>query len=224
MTDTTGRRADTTRQVILRAAAHQFAARAYHEVGLDDILAEAELTKGAMYFHFPSKHALALAIIEQQNTADDIAIQDLLNRKLSGLESLVDFCYMIAIQDMSQDMARAGLRLIESVGRADGIAANTMRKLAETLTEVVRRAVAEGDIVEQCDPQALGLLLLSLYLGLRQTSDLDRPEQFLLDVEKTVTLVLPGVVTPNRVEYFRQFIRRRTALAIRSVSAQADAE
>jgi AcrR family transcriptional regulator len=45
-------RADTTRRHILRAAAHQFAQRAYHEVGLDDILAEAELTKGAMYFHF----------------------------------------------------------------------------------------------------------------------------------------------------------------------------
>ena len=58
-------RADTTRQQILRAAAHQFARRAYHDVGLDDILAEAELTKGAMYFHFRSKHALAVAIIEQ---------------------------------------------------------------------------------------------------------------------------------------------------------------
>ena len=41
---------------------------AYHQVGLDDVLAEAELTKGAMYFHFRSKHALALAVVEDQAT------------------------------------------------------------------------------------------------------------------------------------------------------------
>jgi len=32
-------------------------------VSLDDILSEAELTKGAMYFHFASKQALASAIV-----------------------------------------------------------------------------------------------------------------------------------------------------------------
>lgn len=64
-TDSPSGRADTTRQQILHAAAHQFARRAYHDVGLDDILAAAQLTKGAMYFHFRSKHALAVAIIEQ---------------------------------------------------------------------------------------------------------------------------------------------------------------
>ena len=58
-------RADATRRQILRAASHQFARRAYHDVGLDDILADAELTKGAMYFHFRSKHALAVAIIDK---------------------------------------------------------------------------------------------------------------------------------------------------------------
>ena len=81
-------RADTTRRQILRAASHQFARRAYHDVGLDDILAEAELTKGAMYFHFRSKHALAVAIIERQITAGTAALDDLLARKLSGLETL----------------------------------------------------------------------------------------------------------------------------------------
>ena len=62
-------RSDTTRDQILRAAAHQFAQRPYYAVGLDDILAQAQLTKGAMYFHFRSKHALALAIVGFSNLA-----------------------------------------------------------------------------------------------------------------------------------------------------------
>ena len=66
MTEQIDRRADTTRRQILRAASHQFAHKAYGLVSLDDILAEAEVTKGAMYFHFRSKHALAVAIVEQR--------------------------------------------------------------------------------------------------------------------------------------------------------------
>jgi hypothetical protein len=58
-------------------------------------------------------------------------------------------------------------------------------------------------------------------MGLRQTSNLDEPEQFLLDLEKTWALALPGFVRPDRLDYFRQFIRRRTAIAIGSTSALA---
>ena len=64
MTEQIDRRADTTRLQILRAASRQFAHKSYSLVSLDDILADAEVTKGAMYFHFRSKHALASAIIE----------------------------------------------------------------------------------------------------------------------------------------------------------------
>ena len=62
MTEASQRRADTTRHRLIAAASHQFAHHPYSMVSLDDILAEAELTKGAMYFHFSSKQALAVAI------------------------------------------------------------------------------------------------------------------------------------------------------------------
>src|SRR5271170_8234299 len=109
MTETTDTRADSTRQQILRAAAHQFAQQPYHQAGLDDVLAEAELTKGAMYFHFRSKHALALAVIDDQTTRSTEAVADLLARKFSGLETLIDFFYQLAAQDLSEDVARAAL-------------------------------------------------------------------------------------------------------------------
>ncbi|WP_156763208.1 TetR family transcriptional regulator, partial [Mycobacterium sp. E787] len=54
MTEDSEGRADTTRHRLIAAAAHQFASRPYSMVSLEDILAEADLTKGAMYFHFAS--------------------------------------------------------------------------------------------------------------------------------------------------------------------------
>ncbi len=216
MTEITDNKADSTRHQILRAAARQFARLPYHQVGLDDVLAEAELTKGAMYFHFRSKHALALAIIEDQATEAKEAVADLLARKFSGLETLIDVSYQIAVRDISEDMARAGFNLLESIGRIEGLQEKRLGAWIETLAVIVGRGTAEGDIFDWCDPQDVGRLLVSTYMGLRQTSNLDEPERFLIDLERTWALVLAGIVRPERTEYFRQFIRRRTALAIGS--------
>jgi TetR/AcrR family transcriptional repressor of nem operon len=221
MTETTDTKADSTRQQILRAAARRFAQLPYHQVGLDDVLAEAELTKGAMYFHFRSKHALALAIIEDQTNHSSDAVADLLTRKLSGLETLIDFSYQLAVRDISDDIARAGLHLLESIGRIEGLQEKQLGVWIETLAVIVGHAIAEGDIVDRCDPQDVGRLLVSTYMGLRQTSNLDEPEKFLLDLERTWALVVSGVVRPDRIDYFKQFIRRRTAIAIGSTSALA---
>jgi len=52
-----------------------------------------------------------------------------------------------------------------------------------------------------------------MYLGLRQTSNLAEPDQFLCDLENVWALVLPGFVKPDRIDYLSQFIKRRTAVA-----------
>jgi TetR/AcrR family transcriptional regulator, transcriptional repressor for nem operon len=209
-------RADTTRRHILKAASHQFARRAYHDVGLDDILAEAELTKGAMYFHFRSKHALAVAIIERQTAAGSVAVENLLARELSGLETLIDFSYLTAVQDLTSDGVRAALNLLESVGRSEGLQDRLLDGWIQALAGVAEQAIAEGDIDHTYDPRDVGRLIVSLHMGLRQTSDLDDAQRFLLDLERSWSLLLGGVLRPERMDYFGQFVRRRGALAINS--------
>lgn len=116
-------------------------------------------------------------------------------------------------------MARAALHLLDSVGRTEGLQAKLLDGWIEALAAVVRRAILEGDVAEGCDPQDVGRLIVSMYLGLRQASDLDAPERFLGDLEKSWLLVLSGIVQPDRIDYFTQFVTRRTALAIRSATA-----
>jgi AcrR family transcriptional regulator len=221
MTESNDSKADSTRQQILFAAARQFARQPYHQVGIDAVLAEAELTKGAMYFHFRSKHAVALAIIDGQTTRSNEAFTDLLARKFSGLETLIDFSYQLAVRDISEDISRAALHLVESIGRIDGLQAKLHREWIDNLTVAVQRGISEGDLLELCDPNDVGRLLASVYMGLRQTSDLDERERFLSDFEKMWTIVLPGFVRPERIDYFRQFIKRRTNIAIGSRPALA---
>jgi AcrR family transcriptional regulator len=221
-TNSTDGRADVTRRQILRAASYQFARRAYHDVCLDDILNEAELTKGAMYLHFHSKYALAVAIIEGQTAAGVVAMEELLSRNLSSLETLIDFSYLIAAWDVQTDGARAGLNLLESAGRSEGMQERLLDRWIHAVAGVAGKAIAEGDIDKRNSPEDVGRFIVSLHMGLRQASNLDEPERFLLDLEKSWSLVLAGILQPERIDYFSQFVRRRTTLAISSAFAGGD--
>lgn len=218
MSELSDKRTDTTRDQILRAATHQFAQRPYYAVGLDDILAEAQLTKGAMYFHFRSKHALALAIVDEQTERAAESVKNLLARKLSGLESLIDVSYLIAVGDITQDVTRASFNLLESVGRTEKLQARLLGGWIQLMGEIAQRGIAEGDIVDQADPEDVGRLLVSIFVGMRQASNLDEPVQLLSDFGKALSTVLGGIVQPDRIDYFAQFVKRRTALAIKAVS------
>lgn len=80
---------------------------------------------------------------------------------------------------------------------------------------IAKRAIGEGDFTADTDPEAVARLLVSIYLGVRQTSDLDDPPRFLTDLEHSWRLAMPGFVEPERLGYLQQFIRRRTAVGIK---------
>lgn len=219
MTEHVDRRADTTRLQIMRAAAHQFACRSYGRVNLDDILADAEVTKGALYFHFRSKHALASAIVDYRSAQARASIEDLLAQKLSGLESLVDISFLLALDDIGDEMARAGLNLLESIGRSDGLQFDVLGTWIAAYAAITRKAITEGDVGKHVSPEDVARVLVSMYMGLRQTSSLDKPEQFLHDMEKAWELVMPGFVESDRRPYLTQFIKRRTLVAVKKATA-----
>src|SRR5881275_537983 len=54
------------RDELLAAALRVFALRGYREAGVDEIAAEAGYSKGALYWHFSSKEALLVALVEER--------------------------------------------------------------------------------------------------------------------------------------------------------------
>ena len=219
MTESSERRADTTRQRLIAAASRQFARRSYSMVSLDDILAEAELTKGAMYFHFPSKQALALAIIDDLTEMSRAAVTETLARKMSGLETLIDLLYLLAVQDTQNQVARAGARLLDTLDNTTALSTTLWQSWIEFVTTVIQKAATEGDVVDH-DPEDIARMLVALWAGIRRISDLDQPEHHLDNLQKAWILVLPGFTNPDRLDYFTRFIKRRHALAVKKVSAQ----
>lgn len=216
MTD--DKKPSTTRRHIIEAAAHEFAVKPYTLVNLDNILAHADVTKGAMYTHFRSKHALAIAVVELRAELMQSSLDELRTPSSSGLETLIDVTYLIATADISEDLARAALNLLESVGRFDGFQVKVIDIWITRLSDIVRQAIANGDVLETSDPVAVARMIVTMYLGLRQTSNLDEPKSLIGDLESTWLLVLPGFTDPQRLDYLSGFIRRRSALAIRNTA------
>jgi AcrR family transcriptional regulator len=60
----TQHRAEETRGRILDAAVKRFAVAGYDAASVDEICAEAGVSKGAFYHHFPSKQAVFLALMQ----------------------------------------------------------------------------------------------------------------------------------------------------------------
>ncbi len=220
MTEASERPVGSTRQRLIAAASRQFAQRPYSMVSLDDILTEAELTKGAMYFHFASKQALASAIIDDLTEMNRAAVTELVARKMSGLETLIDLVYLLAVQDTQNEVARAGVRLVDTLDNA-ALTTTPWQSSVDTVTTLIQKAATEGDVIDHHDPEDIAKMLVALWVGIRRISDLDQPEDHLDNLKKAWILVLPSFTNPDRIDYFTQFIKRRHALAVKKVSTEA---
>ena len=220
MTGASERPVGSTRHRLIAAASRLFAHRPYSMVSLDDILTEAELTKGAMYFHFASKQALAVAIIDDLSEMSRAAVTELVARKMSGLETLIDLVYLLVVQDTQNEVARAGVRLLDTVDNTD-LVTPLWQTWIEFVTTLTQKAVTKGDIADHRDPEDIAKMLVALWVGIRRISDPDQPEHHLDNLQKALTLALPSFTDPHRIDYFTQFIKRRHALAVKKVSTEA---
>jgi TetR/AcrR family transcriptional regulator, transcriptional repressor for nem operon len=216
-------RTDATRQKILDAAARHFARRSFNEVSLDDILSSTDVSKGALYFHFRSKHALALATIEHHAAAVRAGTMELLTRRQSGLETLIEITFMVAALDTGDDYARAATHLVPAMSRLGRVSVGSVDEWIKGSVTVLEQAIADGDVRADCDPEDLAEVLVSHYVGVRSTSDPDDVSAFMTRVKNSWCTSLPGFVNPDRLDYLTQFIERRAVAAIRAIRLADDA-
>lgn len=211
-------RAEVTRQKIMDSAARHFARRAFASVSVDEVIADTDVSKGALYFHFQSKHALALALVEHHAAAVRAGTMELLAHGGSGLETMVEITFMVATLDVCDDYARAAANLASEVRRPRDHGAGPIDEWIKGSILVLEQAIADGDVRADCDPEVLAQVLVGHYAGMRQVSDLDDAPSFLNNVKNSWCTTLPGFASPDRVDYLTQFISRRAGAAIRSIA------
>ena len=95
MTEEPIRSPESTRERILDAALSVFSHKGYHDARLDEIVAESKTSKGSIYFHFPNKERLFLALVEKFADLVERRVTEAIERQTSPMakvEAALEAC------------------------------------------------------------------------------------------------------------------------------------
>lgn len=193
-------RAELTREALVRSAGMVFSRKTYASATLADVIADAGVTQGALYFHFESKHALALEVIRRQHEKSIGAGQRFLNDGARGLEGMVLLSVELARQITSDPIVQGGLRL--STESADVFGEQSSRPYTDWISAAEgfsRQAVEDGDVVATSDARAIARFVISAFTGVQVVSQATTSWSDLYErLEEMWAMVLPAIAVPER--------------------------
>ncbi|MFG2053686.1 TetR/AcrR family transcriptional regulator [Micromonospora sp. NPDC048930] len=158
------------RQQILDAARRCFLRDGFHNTSMQDVIAEAGLSVGAVYRYFPSKNDLITAIAQSVIGGADglfaelagaeppLPLVEALDRALAFVDSQTgpDGLLPLAIQVWSEAQRDPALA---------GFVRDTYTRLRNRFAELSRRARDAGELPPDADPEAVGAALFGLIPG-----------------------------------------------------------
>jgi AcrR family transcriptional regulator len=183
-----------TRADLLEAARELFGTQGFADTSLDDVVARARVTKGALYHHFGSKEGLFAALYEQlqeelsNRVVAEFLLPDPWQALLVGCDLWIDAHVDPSVQRIVMREARAvlGWQAVRDVENKCGVV---------PLRAVLRRAVRAGLI----QPVPLRPLALMVMGGLTEAcfyaADADDPVMAREEVRALLAMLLDGIRT-----------------------------
>ncbi|MET9149824.1 ScbR family autoregulator-binding transcription factor [Streptomyces griseoflavus] len=184
-------RAVRTRALLLRSAAECIKEHGYDGSSTTEVLRRAGVTRGALYFHFPSKEALADAIVEYQMP---------LLRPLSAdcpLQAAIDLTLSYARLLQTDVILQAAVRLAtEETSYHPGTRPYVWSQ--ETVGDLLRQARNRGELLPHTDTDEIAVLVVGSFTGIQLLSQLSTGRADLLyRVCVLWRAVLPGIAAPG---------------------------
>jgi len=159
---------------IVQAALRLFAARGYYHTGIADILRESGVNRGTLYYYFPSKKELGLAVIDEQfrlmaergaarHLRTDAHPIDMMLEMIGELPGLVKL-------ETGEALTPS---LAARLGPADSDFRDRMSAgygaMIDELEVILRRGAAQGQIADSVDPCVLAYLFTVICEGIQFT-------------------------------------------------------
>lgn len=200
-------RAEVTRQKIIEAAIEHFDEVGYGDTVLSGIIDRAGITKGAFYYHFSDKEAVASAIIEEGAVRVQNATRRVTDSASPALEKLIRVTFVIAKLVRTDDVVKAGNWLRHGLRQISPAGQRTYVERLEAYIEVAQAAVSEGDVVDDIDPAELFETVHTMDLGCELLSEALGHDVF-AHLARTWRIMLRGIVPPAKLPYFQQVVTR----------------
>lgn len=138
----------STRERILDAALNLFSNKGYHDTRMDEIVQEAQSSKGAIYFHFPNKERLFLALMDQFADLLERRIREAIQQEAEGMQR-VRAALKACLDTFGKYRLPAKIMLVQAVGLGS-IFENKRLEVNDRFANLIRtyldEAIKVGDI------------------------------------------------------------------------------
>ncbi|MFD8419258.1 ScbR family autoregulator-binding transcription factor [Streptomyces sp. NPDC059466] len=188
----TQERGTRSRHSILESAARVFDERGYDAASTNDILARTGLTRGALYHHFPSKEAIAVALVTAHSEA--LVVPD----RAVKLQAVIDLTLEFAQRLQHDPVLRASVRLAVEQTSFSRPPQTAYEQSGAAILTLLRQAEEQGEILPGVDIKEATSTIVGAFTGLQLMSQVysnraDLPER----IGAFWRFVLPGLATPG---------------------------
>ena len=182
---------------ILEAATSVFARLGFHKARMDDIVEEANLSKGALYWYFQSKDAIIEALLQRIFERDFAELHTFVQSEGSAAERLLAFTRRSAEElERLTWFVPVALEFYGLLSRQKVVKRSIrqyVRSYQAGLTEMIRQGIESGEF-RAVDPQSVVVAIMGMYEGLGLLWLID-PETVPLrhSMEASLKLLLEGI-------------------------------
>ncbi|MEN5017891.1 TetR/AcrR family transcriptional regulator [Erwinia sp. Eh17-17] len=147
---------EETRATLLATARKVFREYGYADTSMDDLTAQAGLTRGALYHHFGDKKGLLTAVVEQIDDEMDQRLQEISSDADDPWEGFCHRCRAYLEMALEPEFQRIVLRDAKAV--LGGASPESQRHCLESMRGLIHDLVQQG-VVEDVDPEGLASLI-----------------------------------------------------------------
>ncbi|MGW2013556.1 ScbR family autoregulator-binding transcription factor [Streptomyces sp. NPDC001927] len=187
-----------SRNLLLRAAAEVIDERGYDSASTTEILERSGLTRGALYHHFPSKEAIAVALLALHGEAVTVAAQPV------RLQAVIDHTFDFAFGLQRDPVLRACVRLAVEQSTFRSHAFTPYQQSGEAIQILLGQAQEQGELLPGIDLAEAADMITGTFTGIQvmsqvQTGRQDLPER----VAMMWRFLVPGLVNPGMIGHLR---------------------
>lgn len=185
-------RAGRTRRQLLHAAARAFAEKGFPAVTLQDIADLAEVTKGAVYFHFTNKEAVAVAVTEEFYGQLPAIAESVTARQLPPLDAVAELLLQTAVALRDNPVMQAGARLQIERNLVAADMPTPFSGFTQLITELLAQAQDEGTLRRTTDITVMARVIVAAFFGSQHISWVQHNREDLTTrVREIVDVILP---------------------------------
>lgn len=149
----------------MEAAGAVFDEHGYAASTIAMVLERADVTKGALYFHFPSKESLAQAVLDEQLSLGAVPSHP------CKLQEIVDITFVFGQRLRTNSLLKGSVRLTVDQCAPPGVDhTGPFRQWSEHLVSMLQEAREQGELLPMVEPRDTADLLVGAFAGVQLMS------------------------------------------------------